>query len=167
MKKVIGYLVGILAALVLFSITSPALGQAGAALDRPNPPVDRAIIRVIRDPHTGVCWLLEQGTGRPGGPGRMIQETLEQIPLISAASTTNSSASALLAAQKAVILAGDQVIVEEHSGQVDARLEAVALAPARAGARLNVRLTIGGKILRAIAIGPGRATLAESQEMRQ
>jgi len=40
------------------------------------------------------------------------------------------------------------------------------LAPAEAGAVLNVRLTIGGRVLRAVAIGPGRARLLAEEEKR-
>jgi hypothetical protein len=63
-----------------------------------------------------------------------------------------------------MIRAGDHVRVEEHSAVVDARLEAVALGSASAGSVFNVRLAIGGKVMRAIADGPGRATLAPEME---
>jgi flagella basal body P-ring formation protein FlgA len=58
-----------------------------------------------------------------------------------------------------VIHAGDRVIVEENSPVVEARLEAVALGPAALGSALEVRLKIGGLVVRAIARGPGRAAL--------
>ena len=41
----------------------------------------------------------------------------------------------------------------------DSRLEAVALSPATVGSPFNVRLTMGGRIVRAVALGPGRAVL--------
>ena len=50
-------------------------------------------------------------------------------------------------------------MVEEHTPVVDARLEAVALNPAMAGSVFNVRLSVGGRTMRAVALGPGRAVL--------
>ncbi len=58
-----------------------------------------------------------------------------------------------------VIRAGDRLIVEEHTARVDAVLEARALTPAALGDAFDVRLTIGGNRVRAIAMGPGRAAL--------
>jgi hypothetical protein len=58
-----------------------------------------------------------------------------------------------------VIRAGDRLIVEEHTAVVDAVLEARALNPAAAGAPLDVRLTMGGNVVRVVAVGPGRAAL--------
>jgi hypothetical protein len=49
------------------------------------------------------------------------------------------------------------VVVEEHGAVVEAYLEATALEPALKGLPLNLRLTIGGKVIRAVAIAPGRA----------
>jgi flagella basal body P-ring formation protein FlgA len=64
------------------------------------------------------------------------------------------------AALVAVIRAGDRLIVEENTAVVEARLEAVALGAAAPGSTFNVRLRIGGRVLRAVALGPGRAALA-------
>ncbi|MGD0628358.1 MAG: hypothetical protein ABR987_03350 [Terracidiphilus sp.] len=66
---------------------------------------------------------------------------------------------ALAAAQPPIIHAGDHVIVEENTAVVEARLEATAMSPAQAGSPLNVRLTMGGKVLRVLAAAPGRAVL--------
>ena len=65
-----------------------------------------------------------------------------------------------------VIRAGDRLIVEEHTAVVEARLEAVALGPAASGSPFQVRLTIGGKVVRAVALGPGRAAFAAETEAR-
>jgi flagella basal body P-ring formation protein FlgA len=54
---------------------------------------------------------------------------------------------------------GDHLIVEEHTKLLDASLEAIALASARAGQTLRVRLSIGGRVVKAIAAAAGRATL--------
>lgn len=119
-------------------------------------------IRVIQDPHTGMRWLLERSPENPGGPGRMV--------LLSADSKSpnNGIDPILVAAPIAppVIRAGDRLTVEEHSAMADAQLEAVALGPAAEGAPLNLRLSIGGKVVRAIALGPGHAMFAASEGFR-
>jgi hypothetical protein len=58
-----------------------------------------------------------------------------------------------------VIRSGDRVIVEEHTAVVDAVLEARARRPAAAGAVFEARLAIGGRVVRVVALGPGRAQL--------
>ena len=63
-----------------------------------------------------------------------------------------------------MIHARDYVIVEEHTALVDARLEAVALGSAASDAPLRVRLKVGGKIVGAVATGPGHAILAPEAE---
>jgi flagella basal body P-ring formation protein FlgA len=50
-------------------------------------------------------------------------------------------------------------MVEEHTPIVEAHLEAVALGSAAVGEEFDVRLRVGGKVLRAVALGPGRAEL--------
>jgi hypothetical protein len=71
---------------------------------------------------------------------------------------------AVLAAQQTSILpvihAGDRLIVEENTRVAVARLEAIAMGPALRGSPLNVRLSIGGNVVRAVALGPGRAAFA-------
>jgi hypothetical protein len=58
-----------------------------------------------------------------------------------------------------VLRAGDRLIVEEDTPVVAAHLEATALGLATVGGELDVRLKIGGKVVRAVALGPGRAAL--------
>jgi hypothetical protein len=65
-----------------------------------------------------------------------------------------------------VIHTGERVILEEHTPVVDGRLEAVALGPAVIGGEFNVRLKMGGKVLRAVALGPGRAEVKGEREAR-
>jgi hypothetical protein len=60
-----------------------------------------------------------------------------------------------------ILHSGDRLIVDEHTAVVDAQLEAVAMGPAAAGGSLNVRLAIGGRVVRAVATAPGRAVLQE------
>lgn len=126
--------------------------------------VSGEIVREIDDPHTGDRWLLLRNDHVPGGPGR----------LVLVAVTRNSSGSATLRtagqAREAqflpVIRAGDRLIVEEHTARVDAVLEARALNPAAPGSAFNVRLMIGGNVVRAIALGPGRAALQPETGIR-
>jgi predicted secreted protein len=65
-----------------------------------------------------------------------------------------------------VIHTGDALILEENTALVEARLEAVALGPAVSGLAFNVRLKIGGNVVRAVALGPGRAAFAPESEAR-
>jgi hypothetical protein len=115
------------------------------------------IVREIDDPHTGDRWLLMRNGQFPGGPGRLV--------LAAAHRNAAGGASGRVAGQPdeaqliPVIRAGDRLIVEERTARVDAVLEARALNPAAAGAPLDVRLTIGGNVVRVVALGPGRAAL--------
>jgi flagella basal body P-ring formation protein FlgA len=61
---------------------------------------------------------------------------------------------------KAIIRGGDRLVVEQNTAVIEARLEAVALGPARRGATFQARLKIGGKVVRVVALAPGRAELA-------
>ncbi len=113
-------------------------------------------VREIDDPTTGSRWLLVRDDECPGGPGRLVPVGAPYKKSGQTHPGAQTEPSKILP----VVRAGDRLIVEEHSAVVDARLEAVALGPAVTGSPLNVRLQIGGKIVRAVALGPGRATLA-------
>lgn len=63
-----------------------------------------------------------------------------------------------------VIRAGDPIQIEEHTAMVDATLEAVAMGNAATGAALRARLKSGGRVVRAIALGQGRAQLAPEEK---
>jgi flagella basal body P-ring formation protein FlgA len=65
-----------------------------------------------------------------------------------------------------VIRSGDRLIVEEHTDVVDARLVGRALNSVALGSVFNVRLAIGGKVVRAVALGPGRAALKQETGVR-
>jgi hypothetical protein len=58
------------------------------------------------------------------------------------------------------------VIVEENSPVAEARLTAVALESATIGSAFNARLEIGGKVVRAIAVGTGQALFRPQIEVR-
>jgi hypothetical protein len=111
------------------------------------------IVREIDDPSNGNHWLLVRNADHPAGPGLLL--------LVSAAHIQAMQAEPVVEPVLPVIRTGDRVIVEENTPLVDARLEAVAMSPAMAGSPFNVLLSIGGRIIRAVATGPGRATLQE------
>jgi hypothetical protein len=114
------------------------------------------IVREIDDPHTGDRWLLMRDGRFPGGPGRLVlAEAHRNVTGASGRAAGQPDEAQLIP----VIHTGDRLIVEEHTAIVDAVLEARALNPATAGAQLEVRLTIGGNVLRVMALGPGRAAL--------
>ncbi len=115
-------------------------------------------MREIDDPHTGDRWLLLRDRGHPGGPGRLVLAARPGIEPVSVR-TAGGEQQAISATQGTpfhpVIHAGDQLIVEEHTAVVEARLEAVALGPAAQGAVFKARLKIGGKVVRAVAVSAG------------
>lgn len=122
------------------------------------------VVREIDDPATGMRWLLERDPGHPGGPGRLVPVTGSDL----AAGRTRHRQLAFHARSAVikpspyspVIRAGDRLVIEENTAAVEARLTAVALSPAVAGASFEARLQFGGKVVRAVAVAPGRATLA-------
>lgn len=131
--------------------------QSNGALD------PGAIVHEIDDPSSGVRWLLVRSGDRPGGPGRMLLLSAKD----SVARTAEPQVLPGRGSYVPVIRAGDTVVVEEHTGVADARLESVALGPALAGATLRLRLKLGGRIVRASASGPGHATLIPETEAWQ
>ena len=152
---------------------APPRVPPSAAL-QPEPPIPGHIFREIDDPSSGDCWLLERDATDPGGPGRLVREErharypVGQSGQPGAGSTLGPAAQQETrqradrsAARLPVIHAGQRLIVEENTPVVEARLEAVALNPAAMGSVFKVRLAIGGKVVRAVAEGPGRAALVE------
>jgi hypothetical protein len=117
------------------------------------------IVREIDDPHTGERWLLLRNDQVPGGPGRLVLVHRNEPGGAVRQAVGRVAAEAGATPVPPVIRSGDRLIVEEHTAVVDAVLEARALAPAAAGSALAVRLTIGGRVVRAVALGPGRAAL--------
>jgi hypothetical protein len=130
----------------------------------PGELVSGEIVREIDDPHNGDRWLLLRNAEAPGGPGRLVR----------IAARANQSSSAIEPSVHPpeetllppVIHAGDRLIVEEHTARVDAQLEARALAPAAVGGALDVRLTIGGRVARVVALGAGRAVFQPETGVR-
>ena len=115
------------------------------------------VFREIRDPQSGADWVILPNAANPGGPGRMVLEA--QV------SPSRATTEAKKVAPVVTVHLGDRLVVEEHTRVAEAYLEAVALEPAVAGGSFHVRLKIGGKVVRVVAIAPGRAALAPSTGM--
>jgi hypothetical protein len=111
------------------------------------------LYREIDDPSTGERWLLLRNREFPGGPGRFVRVATSG----NAAGGGSEPLASQLAAALPVIRSGDRVVVEEHTAVVDAVLEARAMKPAAVGAAFEVRLSLGGRVVRVVALGPGRA----------
>lgn len=165
-------------------VASPrAMGMISSA--RPGVAAMQAggeVVREIDDPHTGARWLLMRDSGHPGGPGRMVLAFAPRGQALSNAGngvanevrsetrieTRSDSGQSLAGNAPAppVIRAGDRLTVEENTAVIEARLEAVALNPAAIGSPLNVRLAIGGRVVRVVAVATGRAALPAETEAR-
>jgi hypothetical protein len=143
--------------LIVFCAAS-TWAQDGVASE-PRTIADTSPSRVIRDPHTSMCWLLERNPARRSGPGRMVLLGEQEALDLESARIAKKVAEMKKEKASPVIRSGDRVVVEENSVAVEARLEAVALASAIEGAEFRVRLAIGGHILRVVAIAPGRAVV--------
>ncbi|MGD0911439.1 MAG: hypothetical protein ABR928_06055 [Terracidiphilus sp.] len=126
-----------------------------------SPRSTEEIVREINDPATGDRWLLKRDAEHPAGPGRMVLVARKNaVPKQANSSVENAGVGFETGAPATLIHAGDRLVVEEHTRLIDAVLEAVALAPAAQGGALRVRLSIGGRVVKAVAIAPGRALLS-------
>ncbi len=126
-------------------------------------------VREIDDPHNGDRWLLVRGRSDPAGPGSLILANTgfaESRQMGRESAPPAASRQMICPAALPAIHTGDRLIVEEHTALVEGRLEAVALGPALVGSPLKVRLAVGGKVVRAVALGPGRAEFAPATEAR-
>lgn len=119
------------------------------------------LVREIDDPSTGGRWLLLRDETKPGGPGRLVLVAGPKASSVMglAATTLKTNAS-----EETVIRTGDALIVEQHSPIIDARFQAVALSSAAPGNAFRARLTIGGEVVRVVAIASGRAVFASWSE---
>jgi len=129
------------------------------------------VVREIRDPDSGACWLLVRDGAHPAGPGRLMLS--EWAPILQSRNPgenrqpgSSQAAESSYASPVPVIHAGERLMVEEHTPIVEAHLEAVALGPAAIGEEFEVRLRMGGKVVRAVALGLGRAELQAKREAR-
>jgi hypothetical protein len=142
------------------AIPTPTVRVAAASLDGT---VGR-LWREIDDPTSGRRWLLVRDKTNPGGPGRF-ELAPERDPGALQSQAKVAAVAQIVSA--AIIRPGDKLVVEEHSAITDAYLEGVALGPAKPGAVLDVRLSIGGKVVRVVAVAPGQAALAAATEARR
>jgi hypothetical protein len=119
------------------------------------------VYREIDDPFTGDRWLLLRDDRHPGGPGRLVLATGSlDVQASSRSGREKAGSRSYTVMLLPVIRTGDRLIVERNTSVVEERLEAVALGPAVQGSSFEVRLEIGGKIFRAVALGPGQAVFA-------
>ena len=140
----------------VLSISSSAAATAVHAADQRTP------VREIDDPQTGARWMLYASTD--GGPGKLLLVQPGVDPLVQSGVLANHTTTGVWnqvpLQLKPIIRGGERVLVEEHTPVVDALLEAIALGPARQDATLRVRLKIGGAIVQAVVLGPGRVAFA-------
>lgn len=155
----------LLALLCPNAIVQGAVAPAG----RPNPDPktrnlqnERSIFREIVDASNGLRWVVLRDDGHSGRPGRLVPAKPEDEVRSSAGSAGGGAF--LPAVAMPCIHAGDRVLVEEHTAAADGYLEAVAMEPAVPGSVLRLRLKIGGRIVRAVAVAPGKAELAVAAE---
>ena len=123
---------------------------------------DRLVLRQIEDPSTGDLWLLVRDRSRPGGPGHLV---LARPEANTESAISGDPRQPLSQGERPVIHTGDRLTVEEHTARVDVRLEAVALQSAVKGAHFKARLKLGGKVVRVVAVSPGRADFAPDGEV--
>jgi hypothetical protein len=150
------------AAVLSFAQTIRESGQPSAFVTvSGSPRAAEEIVREIHDPATGDRWLLKRDDQHPDRPGRMVLVAPEKLsPAPARAFLGEVSEKRGSGSPVAMIHAGDYLIVEEHTSLLDAVFEAVALTPARAGGTFRVRLSIGGRVVNAVAVAPGRALLS-------
>jgi hypothetical protein len=156
----------VLAAPGAYGQTTAATGPGMRILTSPpvlaQAPAGGEIVREIDDPNSGARWLLERNPDHPGGPGLLVLVESGRNPVRQDQSGFEPSG----VDPRTVIRAGDRLIVEENTPVVEARLEAIALGTAVLGSVLEARLKIGGRVVRAVALGPGRAELQPQTEAR-
>jgi len=128
------------------SFSTPPLVVRGSG---PHAAIAERIVREIQDPHTGARWILLSDPANPGGPGRLVVD-----------SRSRRGSAGARDERRPAIRPGDKVVVEERTAAVEAYLDAVALEPAAIGSPLKVRLTIGNRVVRAVAVAAGRVALA-------
>jgi hypothetical protein len=125
------------------------------------------VVRAIEDGATGNRWLLVKDPSDRGGPGKMIlvanlgEVARDDDSKCGAGNEPAEKCRRSVAKPEMIVAihAGEALVVEEHSPVVDARLQATALESAVVGSRFEARLKIGGKVVRAVALAPGKAEI--------
>ncbi len=160
-------------------LMASALAVAAQPSPDPTPAPDRAshagaspavsaqprgeVLKEIDDPCTGDRWLLLRYAADSARPARLILMA-EPRPGRGPGAAAENPQAGRPSSPRPVIRAGDALIVEEHTAVADVRLEATALGNAVAGAQLQARLKIGGKVVRVVAVAAGRAVFAPQIE---
>lgn len=139
------------ALVMMFLAATSVAAQTHASCNQNLDAAQPRIIREIKDPHTGQTWWLLSDAAFPAGPGRMVRS--EEVSCLKLKPERGQ--------EKPKIRRGERVLVEEHSGVAEAVWEATAMEPAQTGSELLVRLKIGGRIIRAVAVAPGRAVVRQ------
>jgi hypothetical protein len=156
-------------AFLLGAAVLPGLALHGQGAATPAAAPTGRVVRTIEDPGTGARWLLICDANDPGGPGRLIAGkntgTFANTGSLAAGGEPGKNkvhGSTVVHGNTiaAAVRAGDLLIVEEHTATAEAYLQGVAQAAAAVGSLVNVRLKAGGKLVRAVVLGPGRAALA-------
>jgi hypothetical protein len=149
------------------SVQDNSAGAVPAITSSRAPDSIRETVREVDDPTTGNRWLLERSSQIPGGPGRMVLFEQGKVSSLERGSSVprpggvgKQDGTRKAVAPSLLICAGQRLIVEEHKPLLDATLEAIALSGASQGESLRVRLLIGGRVVNAVATGPGHALLA-------
>jgi hypothetical protein len=125
----------------------------------------RKMFREITDSNSGARWILWSDPAHPGGPGYLAPAPREAGTEALKNSTDRSDLNVAIAAP--CIHVGDKIVVEEHTAAADVTLQAMAMEPAGMGSSFQARLRFGGKVVGAVALGPGRATLAPAAEVKR
>ena len=142
----------IIAGLAVAAFALGPLPAQGAGPDAEAGAPHGRLLRVIEDPWAGARWLVYEDSEHPGRPARLVEAPLEATD----ANLRNS--------RPRILHSGDRLIVEEHTAVADASLAAVALGEAAEGEVVAVRLAIGGRVVKAVAEGRGRARLASGPD---
>ena len=139
----------------------PVLAPGTPAADPEQ--VRGALIRVMVDPNLGDRWLVLRDSACHGGPGRLVHASQSgpafKSALHASPITVPRPQSAPLR-PRPIIRAGDRLVLEENSPVAVVRLAAVALESATAGSSFRARVETGGRVVRAVALGPGHAAFA-------
>ena len=155
---------GAIIAVFVLAALSPGPAAAGGASQEAEAGAPHGrLLRAIDDPSVGTSWLLYEDAEHPGGPARLVQVALGEAGAGRASSRAKEMPDD---SRHPIVHAGDRLTVEEHTPVADSKLAAVALSQAREGEEFEVRLEIGGRVLKAVAEGAGRARLAGESGVR-
>jgi hypothetical protein len=151
----------VMAQKAVLSASNVTLAYSGSE----NTTGQRKIFSEIADPNSGARWIIWRDPAHPGGPGRLVPAQPEAGSGALEDRESGSDHKPVIAAP--CIHVGDKIVVEEHTAAADVSLEAVAMEPAQSGSPFQARLRVGGKVVGAVAVAPGRATLASAAEVKR